>query len=255
MSDPVDPNLRPDLEESTNVSEAHAAAGREKRVRENGMEPVSLWVFLASGIVLLIGGVVLGSSGNLFNYSPLPKDYVQAAAPGGDDVPLPPLPILAALNKEGSKVYSKCSGCHQPDGLGDGANFPPLADSEWVTGDNTQALAMILINGVKGEIEVAGKTWNSNMPAQMPLSAVELASVMTYIRNNFGNETGDVVSIAQAEEALRISKERQGGAPFAPQTTQDELNADHAKSLPGESMAPDTLVDPETLAPVAASGE
>lgn len=255
MSDPVDPNLRPDLEDATNVTESHAAletdvaaASREKRVRENGMEPVSLWVFLASALILLVGGAVLGSSDSLFNYSPLPKDYVQAVAPGGGDTGPVTGPIMVALTKNGSKVYSKCSGCHQPDGLGDGANYPPLAGSEWVTGD-TEALAMILLNGLKGEIEVAGRVWNSNMPAQMPLSAVELASVMTYVRNSFGNSTGDVVSVAQAEEALKIYKERAGGASVVPQSTQDELLANHAKALPGEVMAPDVVVDFETLAP------
>lgn len=261
MSDPVDPNLRPDLEESTNVAEAHAAleenaaaASREKRVRENGMEPVSLWVFLASALVLLVGGVVLGSSDALFNYSDHPVGYVQAIAPGGGDTGPITGPIMVALSKNGSKIYSKCSGCHQPDGLGDGANYPPLGGSEWVTGD-TQAFAMILLNGLKGEVEVAGRTWNSNMPAQMPLSAAELASVMTYVRNSFGNSTGDVVSVAQAQEALNLYKERMGGASLAPQVTQAELKSDHAKMLPGEEIAADVVVDFETLEPVQAATE
>lgn len=227
-----------------------AAASREKRVRENGMEPVSLWVFLASSLVLLVSGGVLGKSA-LFDYDPVPEDYVQAEAPGGGDTGPITGPILVALNKNGSKVYSKCSGCHGTNGLGDGANYPPLGGSEWVTGD-TQSLAMILLNGLKGEITVAGKVWNSNMPSQMPLNAVELASVMTYIRNSFGNETGDVVSVAQAEEAIKIYKERAGGASLAPQSTQDELLKDHAKMLPGESMDPETVVDFESLQPAAA---
>ena len=59
---------RPDLEDSTNVVEEHeklleisASQARENQISETGMEPVSLWVFLASAIVLLIGGGVLGA--------------------------------------------------------------------------------------------------------------------------------------------------------------------------------------------------
>ena len=258
MSD-SDPNLRPDLDESTNVVESHAkiertysAASREKRVRENGMEPVSLWILLSSAIVLLVGGAVLGNSSS-FGYSPYPQDYVQESAPGVEDSGPITGPILEALTKNGAKVYSKCAGCHLADGKGDGANFPPLANSEWVTGD-TQALAMIILNGVQGEIEVAGKVWNGNMPGQMPLNAVELASVMTYIRNSFGNEAGDIVSVAQAEEAFKIYEERLGGQSVLP-TTQDELKADHAKMLSGEPMAPDTIVDFETLQPAEEASE
>lgn len=260
MSDSADPNLRPDLDESTNVVESHAkiegtfaAASREKRVRENGMEPVSLWIFLTSALVLLVGGAVLGNSRALFNYSPFPQDYVQDAPPGGVESGPITGPIIEALSRNGSKVYSKCAGCHQPDGKGDGANFPPLAGSEWVQGD-TEALAMIILNGLKGEIQVAGKTWNSNMAPQY-MGALELASVMTYIRNSFGNSTGDVVTVAQAEEALRIYEERAGGSSLPEQVTQDELLAEHAKMLSGESMAPETVVDFETLQPVEEAAE
>ena len=255
-----DPNLRPDLDESTNVVESHAkieetfsAASREKRVRENGMEPVSLWVLLSSAIVLLVGGAVLGNSSS-FGYSPFPQDYVQDPAPGVEDTGPITGPVMEILAKNGKKIYAaKCQGCHQTNGMGDGANFPPLGGSEWVT-ENTQALAMIIMNGVQGEIEVAGKVWNSNMPGQMPLTATELAGVMTYIRNSFGNESRDIVSVAQAEEAMKLYEERLGGKAFLP-TTQDELKADHAAMLSGEAMAPDTIVNFETLQPEEGASE
>ena len=80
---PVDPR-RPDLEDSTNVVKEHsnlletsAAQAREKRIAETGMEPISLWVFLASAIVLLVGGGVLGAGGKLFSYNPHPQDYTR----------------------------------------------------------------------------------------------------------------------------------------------------------------------------------
>lgn len=249
-------NQRPDLEESTNVAVSHgmvlqdiSATKREKRIREDGMEPVSLWIVLGSAFVLLIAGGVLGAGGDLFDYGELRTDgYVRAAAPGGgDDVKLT-APMLTALSKNGAKVYSKCNGCHQSTGMGDGAQYPPLGGSEWVTGD-TEALALIILNGLQGEISVAGKTWNGQMPAQGPMNAVELASVMTYVRNSFGNATGDVVTPEMAAAAIEISKERADGAPIGPQLTAAELK-EHAKMLPGEKVDPQTLVDIETLEPV-----
>jgi mono/diheme cytochrome c family protein len=248
---------RPDLEESTNVAKSHgtvlrdlSAANREKRIREDGMEPVSLWIVLGGAFVLLVAGGVLGAGGGLFDYDELRTDgYVRAAAPGGMDDVVLTAPILTALSKNGAKVYAKCNGCHQSSGMGDGAQYPPLGGSEWVTGD-TDALAMIILNGVKGEIEVAGKTWNSQMPAQGPMNALELASVMTYIRNSFGNKTGDVVTPEMAAAAIEISKERAGGAPIGLQTTVAELKEKHSRMLPGDPMDPATIVDLETLEPV-----
>jgi mono/diheme cytochrome c family protein len=258
MADPKQPEAsqQPDLEESTNVTEAHAAlleanaaATREKHLRENGMEPVSLWIILATGFVLLVGGAVLGAGGSLFNYDPYLTDYVQAEPPGGAVSGPVTGPILVALSKNGEKVYSRCIGCHQPDGNGQPGAFPPLAGSEWVTGD-TEALAMIILNGLAGPIEVKGQTWNLNMAAQMPLDALELASVMTFVRNSFGNETGDVVSPGMAAAALEIYRERSGGSTTPPQVTQDELKSNHASMLSGEAMDPATVVDFETLEPV-----
>ena len=65
-------NSKPDLEDSINVTEAHgkvvreaAACAREKRIVDNGIEPVSLWAFVACGVVLLIAGGILGGGGKL----------------------------------------------------------------------------------------------------------------------------------------------------------------------------------------------
>lgn len=264
MSDSHQPtdSSRPDLEEAINVAQTHgvvlednAAVARERRVRENGLEPVSLWVIVSSAFVLLVAGGVLSTGGSLFNYGEFrAENYVQQLAPGGGDSGPITMPVIDAFSKNGAKIYAaKCQGCHQPNGMGDGANFPPLGNSEWVTGD-TQHLAMIIMNGVKGEITVDGRVWNSAMAPQMPLSAVELASVMTYVRNSFGNETGDVVSAEMAEAALSLYKERAAGAALPPQMTEAELKADYSAMLPGEAMDPATVVDLETFEPVGEAG-
>jgi nitrite reductase (NO-forming) len=58
----------------------------------------------------------------------------------------------------------------------------------------------ILQNGLKGEITVNGKQYRGEMP-KPPISEVDIASVLTYVRNNFGNQ-GDIVTLAEVS-ALR----------------------------------------------------
>ncbi len=92
----------------------------------------------------------------------------------------------------GAKVYDiYCRACHQKDGKGDGLRFPPLDNSEWVGGDKKR-LIRVLLNGLEGTIEVKGKPYNSLMPSQSFLSDEEIAQVLTYIRQNFGNDASEV---------------------------------------------------------------
>lgn len=248
MADNSSNDLRPDLDDSVNVAEVHAsisedsaAVSREKSLRENGMEPVSLWMMLTCGLVLLVGGSVLGKSG-LFNYDLYPKEYVRAANPNSAAPPLPSIGYGMLAAREGAKVYGKCIGCHGADG-GGGSGIPPLANSEWVTG-NTEQLAMIILHGLKGEISVAGNTYNGNMPAMGEgLGPKELAFVMTYIRGTFGNEASPV-SIEQAASALAISQSGQVDVPL--------LKAEHDNMLSGDDIAPETLFDQEIFEPITA---
>lgn len=253
----LSPDARPDLDDNVNVIEAHAdlsaeqaAASREKRLRENGLEPVSLWLILISGLVILVGGSVLGSGGNLFAYNDLVKEnYIripQPVIPGGE---LVPVAIGAQLQSEGAKIYSKCIGCHQGDGAGVAGSFPPLAGSEWVTG-NTEELAMVILNGLAGPIEVKGAPFTGNMPAQADgMGAKELASVMTYIRNEWGNKAS-IVTPEMAENAIAISKARAGG-----QVTSAELKESHDKMLEGKELDPETMIDPDTWLPTEGEAE
>lgn len=79
-----------------------------------------------------------------------------------------------------------CSGCHQNDGKGDGNRFPPLGGTDWVTGDKTRLLHIVL-NGLNGEILVNDKPYNGLMPAHSFLKDEETANILTYIRSAFGN--------------------------------------------------------------------
>jgi|TARA_B110000881_G_scaffold221404_1_gene250803 mono/diheme cytochrome c family protein len=246
-------DLRPDLDETINVPEAHAALSggaaaveREKSLRENGMEPVTLWLIMVSAVIVLAGGAVMGQGGAFFGYDELVKEgYMRGKSKFGPELPPIPIPALAFLRKEGGKVYSTCNGCHQASGAGQAGSIPPLAGSEWVNG-NTEKLLLIIHNGIQGPIEVAGITYSSQMePVGANYGPKEMAAVMTYIRTSWGN-TGDLVSPEMAANGLEISKQRGGG-----KASSEELKKSHDKMLTGDNWSPDTLIDPETWEPVA----
>jgi mono/diheme cytochrome c family protein len=98
---------------------------------------------------------------------------------------------LFRLGKEVFRRETHCATCHQENGQGD-AIYPPLAGSEWVTGDETRLIKLVL-KGIWGPITVKGKTYDpkNGVPPMMPfeslLSDDEVAAVLTYIRNNHGN--------------------------------------------------------------------
>ena len=96
--------------------------------------------------------------------------------------------------KLGKTVYERdgyCGTCHQPDGKGlIAAGFPPLAQSEWVLEDK-ERLIKLTLKGIQGPITVAGKAYDGHVPMtpfEGLLDDKELAAVLTYVRNSFGNQ-------------------------------------------------------------------
>ena len=250
------PNQKPDLEDSINVTEAHgrvvreaAACAREKRIADNGIAPISLWAFVACGIVLLVAGGILGSGGELFAYGATFREgYVRKPPGGAEDTGPVPKEALAAYMAKGAKIYTaKCNGCHGSDAKGNGSTFPSLAGTPWPNGE-TERFAMIILNGLEGPVD-DGKTYGVMPPQGIGMGAEDLAGIMTYVRNNFGNSKGDVVTVDMAKAALEISAKRKNAGKSV---TAAELTADHVRDLPGEKLDPKSLLDPITLAPAKA---
>ena len=87
-----------------------------------------------------------------------------------------------------------CAGCHGTDGAGLSRFAPPLIGSQWVVGDEKR-LALILLHGMEGPVDVAGKVYNTPdilpvMPAHSTLDDATLTAILTYIRNEWGNQGG-----------------------------------------------------------------
>jgi len=92
----------------------------------------------------------------------------------------------------GEKIFSiYCAACHQKDGKGASGRFPSLAGTDWVTGDKTR-LITLLLNGLEGSITVNGENFVNAMPQHSFLNDEEAANVLTYIRQNFGNKASEV---------------------------------------------------------------
>ncbi len=102
-----------------------------------------------------------------------------------------PAKSLAEKMEFGRNIYmGTCFACHQSEGQGIPNAFPPLANSDYLNADVNRAIDAVLY-GLSGEIVVNGKTYNSVMTAQA-LSEEEVANVLTYVYNSWGNNKTDV---------------------------------------------------------------
>jgi mono/diheme cytochrome c family protein len=100
--------------------------------------------------------------------------------------------------RRGKLVYEKtCLACHQKNGEGVPGMNPPLKKTPQVLGDKIK-LIKIIANGTNEGITINGETFDNPMPAQPQLSNQEIADVLTYVRNSFGNKAG---AITEAEVA------------------------------------------------------
>jgi nitrite reductase (NO-forming) len=102
-----------------------------------------------------------------------------------------------------------CSVCHQDNGQGLPDVFPPLAKSDYLLKDPKHAIEVAL-NGLTGKITVNGKTYDSVMPPMSQLNDDEIANILTYVLNSWGND-GGVVSKEQVQ-AVRANTKRTEGA-------------------------------------------
>jgi mono/diheme cytochrome c family protein len=100
---------------------------------------------------------------------------------------------LKASIARGKKVYELyCLACHQQDGAGVPRMNPPLSKTKWVTGDKKQLITIVLKGLKGGEIEIDGDKYHNPMIAHDFLKDKEIADVLTYIRNSFGNKAAIV---------------------------------------------------------------
>lgn len=94
---------------------------------------------------------------------------------------------------DGERLYMEhCASCHRQNGEGVEGLNPPLANVDWVTGDKGILIRTVLF-GLSDPIEINGKTYEQEMPGFSNLTDIELANILTYIRNNFGNQANPII--------------------------------------------------------------
>jgi len=104
---------------------------------------------------------------------------------------------------QGKNVFeSNCLACHQANGEGVPNAFPPLAKSDFLNADHNRAIN-ILLHGRSGPITVNGKNFDSVMPA-IALNNGQIANVLTYVINSFGNNGGQVTP-AQVDKQRKVA--------------------------------------------------
>ena len=109
---------------------------------------------------------------------------------------------LAKSIERGKEAYTLyCINCHMADGNGTPDLYPPLAKADYLKKPSTTLINIILM-GQTGEITVNKKKYNGIMPAQNYLTDDQVADILNYTRNSFGNKITTAITPAQVK-ALR----------------------------------------------------
>ncbi|MFZ9311621.1 MAG: copper-containing nitrite reductase, partial [Arenimonas sp.] len=112
--------------------------------------------------------------------------------------------------KAGEALFNgTCSVCHQSNGNGIPNVFPPLAKSDYLNADTVRAAGVVL-NGLSGPVTVNGAAYNSVMPPMSQLNDDEVANILTYVLNSWGNNGGQLSAADVAK--VRASTPRPKGA-------------------------------------------
>jgi mono/diheme cytochrome c family protein len=178
----------------------------------SGATYLSMWILGLLGVLTWWAFVYVDARGGQFN--------AQVFAPYHSTNQLTsflPKDETTIVVNRGRAVYQLCTGCHQDNGQGNPALALPLAGSEWVTSEGVNRLIRIPLKGLTGPFKAAGKEMNASMLAiGADMTDQQVADVLTYIRNSWGNKA----PLVTPEQVAKIRAEiKDRTDPY----TQDEL--------------------------------
>ena len=161
-----------------------AAETAEPRAGDTAV-PVWLIVLL---FMLLYGGMVYFDQRSGWFSTVVYTPYQSTAELAMDQPPTGGVDL-----SRGKAVYENiCGLCHGNDGAGKPGQAPPFAGSEWALGNPNHMIRIPLV-GLAGPVEVKGQPWNLAMPALgAALPDDDLAAVLTYIRQSWGNKASAI---------------------------------------------------------------
>jgi mono/diheme cytochrome c family protein len=185
------------------VQKVHGSLLREREDPKEGAEPIPLWLMTFFFIVIFWAGAYFcnysgGFKADVFDNSLVTWGHVA----GGEKKAVDPLVL-------GKKLFiANCAACHQATGMGQAGQFPPLVGSPYVL-ENETRLVNIVLHGISGSIEVLGSKFNGNMPPWgEKLSDQQVASILSYVRQEWGNKAAPITPeyVAQARDAHKDRK-------------------------------------------------
>src|ERR1700757_4343763 len=171
---------------------------RESVVPEVGSAPIPVWLVTVIRLGLFWAGAYLFSFSGGFRSDVFDFEPKFGVVGGGAGAPPDPKVVGKAL------FSANCITCRQANGQGLPGQYPPLAGSEIELGDATNHLIAIVLKGLQGPVTVKGQAFNNAMqPWEGQYTDQQLASILTYVRSDWGNNappvTADMVKKVRGE--------------------------------------------------------
>ena len=171
--------------------EVHSELNREKHPPTQGFLIAPLIFVFMFGCLIFVCSIQLAHSTNGFQIHP-PQEIVELSDEEKETQ------RLERKYDSGKKIFAlRCASCHQTNGLGIPNQYPPLADSEWVSA-NPALITKIILKGLKGEITVKGEKYGTSAAVNMaavPIDDREIANVVTYVRQAWGNDSSELTEV------------------------------------------------------------
>jgi mono/diheme cytochrome c family protein len=199
MSQKPDSNFKVEQAGATDdsIQQVHAQLQGQKPEKKGGYSLLPLALLGIMCTAVFFGSIYMAH--NSVRFDPLVvNEHAKRETPGAEGA------VKVSRHDRGKPVFmSTCATCHQANGLGVPGQYPPLVASEWVTGSEERIIRIVL-HGLNGPIKVADKEYNNVMA---PLGAVlkdeQIANVLSYIRQEWGNQAPDV----EPETVARVRAE------------------------------------------------
>jgi mono/diheme cytochrome c family protein len=170
------------------IVDEHVRLNKIKHEPTKGFLQAPLIFVFVFGCLIFVCSIQLAHTTNDFQLHP-PKEIVELTPEEKEAL------RLERKISSGEKVFAvRCASCHQANGLGIAGQYPPLDGSNWVTSDSG-IITNIILKGLKGEIVVKGETYGTSAAVNMAAVAIsdrEIANVVTYVRQAWGNNAEEI---------------------------------------------------------------
>ncbi len=147
---------------------------------------------------------LLAAGIGLLSFQTIPQKQKSSAHPnpGNTQKQSSLTPLQASINRGQTVYLTQCLACHQADGGGVPNMNPPLQGAKAVLGKDKAKLIWIVLRGMHGQ-DIDGEEYHNTMAPHPDLTDRQIADVLTYIRNNWGNKA---IAVSAAEVKLVRAK-------------------------------------------------